>query len=471
MAATITDNLKKNFMIQTIADINDVDNYYYAAVGKNDPWDSDQNPDVPTNSLRAARLARYGLQSYKLITDASAVVPRSNWSSGAVFSGWDDAGVGHPTNNFYVITDANQVYVCLQGGRNAQGQAVPSTVQPSGTSTSAFYTADGYMWRYLYTIGAISASRFLAANFMPVQRIDSANDADPESVKNQVLNQNAAVAGQIIGYRVVSGGTGYETVPAVTVVGDGTGATTRAFIEGGAVVKVEIDSDGSGNPDIGSGYNWASVSVAAPTGAGGVTAVVRPVIGPSKGFGYDPRDDLKSSAMMLNVKPAGAENEDWIITTGNSFRQVALIRNPLKWQDADSDYTATTGSSMRYLSLSSVSTSFEMGTTGSPAVLVGSTTGARAYLDDIYDSGALTYLYFHQNETTGFTAFQENEVVTVDGGVGEGVTEAVGTDADTDAYTKGSINPFTGELLYIDNRAPIQRAEEQTEDIKIVIQL
>lgn len=469
MAATITDNLKKNFMIQTIADLEDVNNYYYAAVGKNDTWDSDQNPPAPTNSLRTARLARYGLQSFKLVTDASAVVPRSNWSSGAVYSGWDDAGVGHPINNFYVITDANQVYVCLQGSRNDQGQAVPSTVQPTGTSADPFYTADGYMWRYLYTIGAISAARFLAANFMPVQRIDSADDADPESVKNQVLNQNAAVAGQIIGYRVVTQGSGYETVPAVTVRGNGTGATARAFIDGGAVVKVEIDSDGSGNPDIGSGYDWASVSVAAPSGVGGTTAVVRPVIGPSKGFGYDPRDDLKASALMLNVKPAGAEDNDWIITPGNSFRQVALIRNPLKWQDVDSDYTSSTGSSLRYMQLSSVSTAFEMGSTSAPAELVGSTSGARAYLDDIDSDG--TILYFHQNETSGFTAFQENEVVTVDGGVGEGVTEAVGTDVDTDAYDLGSINPFSGELLYIDNRAPIQRAEEQTEDIKIVIQL
>lgn len=471
MAATITDNLKKNFMIQTIADINDVTNYYYAAVGKNDTWDSDVNPPSPTNSLRTVRLARYGLQSYKLVTDASAVVPRSNWSSGAVYSGWDDAGVGHPTNNFYVITDANQVYICLQGGRNAQGQSVPSTVQPTGTSANPFYTSDGYLWRYLYTIGALSASKFLAANFMPVQRIDSSDDADPESVKNQVLNQNAAIPGQIVGFRVTTQGTGYETVPAVTVRGNGRGATAKAFIDGGAVVKVEVDSDGSGNPAMGLDYDWASVSVAAPTGVDGVTAVVRPVIGPKKGFGYDPRDDLKASALMLNVKPAGAENNDWIITTGNSFRQVALIRNPQKWQEEDSDYTATTGSSMRYLALSSVSTSFQLGTTGAPAIIEGSTSGARAYLDDIFDSGATTYLYFHQNETTGFTKFQETETVTVDGGVGEGVTELVATDADSDAYLVGSINPFSGELLYIDNRAPIQRAEEQTEDIKIVIQL
>lgn len=471
MAATITDNLKKQFISQTIADIENVSSYYYAAVGKNDPWDSDQNPTTPTNSLRTARQARYAVQSYKLVSDASAVVPRSNWSTGAVYSGWDDAGVGHPTNNFYVITDENQVYVCLQGGRNAQGQAVPSTVQPTGTGTSPFYTADGYMWRYLYTIGALSASKFLAANFMPVQRIDSAGAADPESERNQVINQNAAVAGQIIGYRVTNQGSGYETVPAVTIVGNGTGATARAFIDGGAVVKIEIDSNGSGSPDIGSGYDWASVSVEAPTGAGGVTAVIRPVIGPSQGFGYDPRDDLKASAMMLNVKPSGAEDDDWIITSGNSFRQVSLIRNPKKWQDVDSDYTSTTGSGLRYLSLSSVSTTFQLGTSGAPAIIEGGTSGARAYLDDVYDSGSTHYLYFHQTETTGFTKFQESETVTVDGGVGEGVTELVATDADSDAYTRGSIDPFSGELLYIDNRAPIQRAEEQTEDIKIVIQL
>jgi hypothetical protein len=33
------------------------------------------------------------------------------------------------------------------------------------------------------------------------------------------------------------------------------------------------------------------------------------------------------------------------------------------------------------------------------------------------------------------------------------------------------VDPFTGEILYIDNRSAVTRVANQTEDIKIVIQL
>lgn len=469
MAATITDALKKNFMEQTIADINNTTSYYYAAIGKSDVWTDENSPDTPRNSLRDSRLARSGFQSYKLVTDSSIVVPRSNWSSGAIYSGWDDNGVGHPTNNFYVVTGSQQVYVCLQQARNSAGQAVPSTVEPTLTSAAAFYTNDGYLWKYLYSIGALSASRFLAANFMPVQRIDSTDAQSPASVLNQVTIQNAAVTGQITGYRIISGGTGYETTPNVIVRGDGTGATARAFIEGGAVVKVEVDSDGSGAPNLGLNYQYASVEIAAPTGAGGTTAVIRPIIGPRGGFGADPINDLKASAMMLNVKLSGDEGGDFIITNGTNFRQVGLIRNPQRW--ADSDYTAATGSALRYISLSSVSSPFTVGAVSSPTVIVGGTSGAVGILDDVLDSGSVHKLWYHQTESTGFRAFQEDEEITEQSGTGVGQTDAAGVDADTNAYVNGAINPYTGELLYLDNRVAIPREEEQTEDIKIVIQL
>jgi hypothetical protein len=469
MAAIITDALKKNFMVQTIADINNTSSYYYAAIGKSDVWDNEAVPDTPRNSLRDGRLARYGFQSYKLVTDSSIVIPRSNWSSGAIYSGWDDNGVGHPTNNFYVMTGSQQVYVCLQQARNSAGLAVPSTVEPTSTGTDAFYTNDGYVWKYLYSIGALSASRYLAANFMPVQRIDSVDDETPASALNQVTIQNAAVDGQLIGYQVISGGTGYETIPSVVIRGNGNGATARAFIEGGAVVKVEIDSDGSGDPAIGSGYQYASVEIAAPTGLGGIIAKIRPVLSPVGGFGQDPVNDLKASAMMLNIKLSGDEGGDFIITTNANFRQVGLVRNPTRWED--SAFTSLTGSSLKYMTLSSVSETFQLGAVSSPITITGANSGAYAILDDVFDSGDVHKLWYHQTEDTGFRSFEEDEEVTAVGGNGIGQTEEVGVDPDTNAYINGAINPSSGELLYLDNRVAIPREEGQTEDIKIVIQL
>jgi hypothetical protein len=46
-----------------------------------------------------------------------------------------------------------------------------------------------------------------------------------------------------------------------------------------------------------------------------------------------------------------------------------------------------------------------------------------------------------------------------------------GDDVDTDAFIVGEMDPLSGDVLYIDNRAAVSRSAEQTEDIKIVIQL
>jgi hypothetical protein len=42
---------------------------------------------------------------------------------------------------------------------------------------------------------------------------------------------------------------------------------------------------------------------------------------------------------------------------------------------------------------------------------------------------------------------------------------------DNITYVKGDVDYNTGEVMYIDNRAAIQRSADQTEDIKIIIQL
>ena len=51
------------------------------------------------------------------------------------------------------------------------------------------------------------------------------------------------------------------------------------------------------------------------------------------------------------------------------------------------------------------------------------------------------------------------------------IRDRSGYDSATAAFIKAEVNPFTGDLLYIDNRAAITRSAEQTEDIKIVIQV
>lgn len=440
MVAILTDNLKRQLVDNLIADFNDSANYYFIGLGRSEVWNDSDIAVTPSNSVADARNFQNSLQGVKQVSDISYVVPRVNWSAGSIYSAWDDNQVGYPTNGYYVITGSNDVYVCLQQGRNAQGVVITSTVEPTGTTTSAFTTADGYIWKYLYTITAFNANRFLAANYMPVTYIDSATDAI-EQLQKAV--QNAAIPGQVSRIVVTNGGTGYVSPPTVTIVGDGDSATATATISGGSVVKVDVTNRGSG-------YSVASVKFS--TGS----ASARAVLSPAGGFGADARNDLKSTAVMINSRPDGTEGGELLID--QDFRQIGVIRN-VKTAVTDSDFTGTAGTALRKLTFQAGATLFTQDN-----LIVGSTSGAKAYIDQVDSSAGV---YYHQSETTGFKAFQLGESLTSQNLAGT----TVGGSAVLDSDLPATVNKYSGSVLYIDNRSAIIRSAGEIQDIKIVIQL
>ena len=200
--AVVTDKLKKQ-VISFIQNDFDSDANYYIGIGRSEDWNDSDIAPTTLRSKREERNFRNGLQSVKKVIDTSFVVPRFNWSSGAIYSPYDDAQVGYPSQSYYILNDNNQVYMVIEQAKNTDGTAKVSTVQPSGnTSGTAFQTADGYIWKFLYSISALDANKFVAANFMPV-KLATAADSDAAGVE-QLAVQNAAVVGQIIGVAVDS---------------------------------------------------------------------------------------------------------------------------------------------------------------------------------------------------------------------------------------------------------------------------
>ena len=80
-------------------------------------------------------------------------------------------------------------------------------------------------------------------------------------------------------------------------------------------------------------------------------------------------------------------------------------------------------------------------------------------------------VWYIQDSDTKFEPFVEGEVISETDGSGAGTLDASGVDGDSFAYINGDVDISTGEVMYIDNRAAIQRSADQTEDIKIIIQL
>ena len=446
--AIVTDTFKKLIGDKIKTDFDSSATHYFVGIGRSQIWNDSDIAVTATNKIVTERDFRQNLQGVRQIADMSFVVPRVNWTSGTIYSAYDDNVVGYPTPNFYLLTATNDVYVCIQQGRTSAGVAVPSTIEPTGTANTIVKTADGYIWKYLYTIGAYSSSRFLAGNFIPVQYIDSADSNSPISERVQKDIQDGAIIGQVLGVAITNGGSGYVSPPAITISGDGTNATATAIISGGTVVNIKMDSNGAGQIK-GSGYNQASISFS--TG----NATARAILSPNAGLGANPIIDLRSTYIMMNGRPSGTENGELLLN--QDFRQVGLIRNILK--SNDSDFTSAAGTALTKLVFNGGATPFTIDN-----IIVGGTSGAKAYID-YADSAAGVII--HQTETTGFRNFQIGETLSA-----TNLTGAVTTgSAVLASFDSATVNKYSGEVLYIDNRAAITRSAGETQDIKIVIQL
>lgn len=449
MTAIATNAFKKTLIESLIADVADSDNTYYIALGKADQWDENETVPSTVNTTEEERKFRSQMQAIKKMSDISFVASRYNWSSGTTYSAFTDASALSSAGTYYVLTESQRVYICLEQGKDATGVAVISTVNPDtiGTSTNADRLADGYVWKYLFTLTALNSNKYLAANFFPVSKLT----ASTSNIETAQLNvQNAAVAGSIVGYRLVSGGADYPTGATATVNGDGTGAALDLTVDAtsGSVVKVSLADSSDGNLAFGAGYTVADITIA---DSNNEPAVIRPIISRA-GIGADPRDDINATFVMMNAKPAGDEGGDFLVD--QDFRQVGILRNPT--DHSGTDFTASTGSALRTLTISGVS-----GTFAADTLVRGSTSGAGAYVNKY--SGST--LFIHQNQETGFKAFTGNEGIADSDNPTTNTATLVGVDSN------GEFNPFSGDLLYVENRNPVIRDAAQTEDIKIIFQL
>ena len=395
----------------------------YLFVGKNTAFPDDNSPPTPINSTANIEFTpwrdMFGAKRIQS-SDVSHAIPRYNWTSGTVYTEYSDTSTSLLTDTFYVMTEDYNVYKCLFNAGNTA-----STTKPTGVSTSQFTTADGYIWKYMYTVTTSNALKFLTTDYIPVQTLTTDGGEDQYDV------QTAAVNGAVNVIKVTSGGSGYATAPAVTITGDGTGATANATITANAVTSVTVTAAGTG-------YTRATVSFA--SGAAAATAV----ISPKGGHGSDAIEELGGKYVIINTRLEGSESNT--ISTANEFRQVGLVRDPFLFGTT----TRATGSSFRQ--------TFKYTLTG----ITGTFTN-----DETVTSGSNTA------SVVEFTTPNLFVTKPVNAAFANGATVTGGTSGATatiSVISTPSLEAYTGDLLYVENRVPISRASDQIEDVKLIIQ-
>ena len=196
---------------------------YFHFLGKENSWSDFLSPFIPSNGVdipgppqnnfRYELHVRRDILATKLInpSDISFIAPRYDWNSGEVYDMYDDAiSPEEPSysgatllenSKFYVMTNEYNIYKCLSNNYNA-----PSTVMPSGASSSVVTTSDGYKWKFMYTIPTALRNKFLSSQYIPVTT----------ALKSQFYSN-----GEIVQVIVENGGQNYSPSASASIVGDG----------------------------------------------------------------------------------------------------------------------------------------------------------------------------------------------------------------------------------------------------------
>ena len=471
MAAIITSHfrtLNANNFKDSVAD---TANSYYLFVGKSDAWSaslavqSDSEAPVPVDTTVEINDAYQNMSALKKIaaSDVSNIMPRHSWASGTTYVAWDDQDPDIYSKAFYVITDEYKVFKCIRAGGGT------STNKPVLAVTAPTLLGDGYLWKYMYTIATADATKYLTNFYAPVKtvtlpvttEVTTAGTAGASGSTRNVLktvgvaeslseadlaqytNQNSNITdlkGKIYRYIVTSAGTGYTSDPTVTVVGDGTGATATASRGGGTTVLEVVVTNAGTN------YSVANVVL---SGGGGTGATVRAVLSPANGHGSNPVEELGGFYSGLSISLTGAENTDFIVD--NSFRQLGIVKNPFEYGNTVIAQAATL-KALKGMTLTNPA-AFVIGNYFSQ--IQPDSTVSYAYLD----SWSGTTIRYHQNDKTGYGTFVTATAITGAGGVGTGIVATL---------LNPEVTRFSGKILFVENRAAINRSASQIEDIKII---
>ena len=407
----------------------------YLTVGKVDPWPNDSAPIQANSSVTVFNDIWKNMIGAKLITgnDVRHVIPRNDWTADTVYDMYDHCTCSiqlfDSNVKFFIVNSDWNVYKCLE---NNNGN--PSTVMPTQTITNAAVEeTDGYVWKFMYNISSEERLRFTTDQYIPVKTLT----LDNNSLQWQV--QNNAVDGSISSYKVVNGGSNYNTAPTITITGDGSGAAAVAEINVSSNVVERIIVT---NP--GSGYTFADVSFSGP----GTGAEARAMISPPGGHGKDSLRELGGSAIMMN--PRLNNDEDGKLSTANEYRQIAIIQDP-KLKNTNNTASALVYDQTLRLTLSSGSANYIK----DEDVFQGATSASAYFTGRVVEwDGANNIL-----KLTNTRGVPQSDVIT---GINSATVRFV------ESVTNKELRDYSGNLLYVDNITPLQRADDQTDNFKIV---
>ena len=513
MSAIITEqhriSLAKNF-VDSVSTGKDT---YYTFIGLPNATDYQSdwntNPPAPKDSFDQENDYWDTMIALKKITanNARLAVKRSSWTSGTTYDMYRNdiarTNVSKPSgatslysSNYYVVNDDYKVYICLFNGTDPENpNGRPSLNEPTFIDLEprgAGDGADGYIWKYLYTIKPSDIIKFVTTNYIPVP-LDWETNSEYSSLRN-----NATNSGQLkvvtITNRGVAVGTPNTAITKVQIKGDGTGAEATIVINNDSKVDSITVTKG------GSGYTYGTVDLSSANIQVGTTAPLFNVIIPPKGgHGYDIYRELGSTRVILYTRfENDTLNPDFIV--GNQTARFGIVKNA-QTNGSSTLLNVDRASALYAIKVSGSnhnSNTFPANATFTQTIGIGATAVGRVAAFD-YTNNVLKYWQdrsivgfntngtqnpsptygFNVNDFTNVPAtggslnlFCRGNVVPIDITF-NGDYNTINNNYLGQSFTNGLSNPevkkYSGDIIHVDNRPSTPRSVNQQEDVKVIL--
>ena len=485
MAAIITNKFRINNAEQFTESFSETaSETYYLFIGRAHSWASDvdvqgntiaegtdASPPTPNDDVTSEFYNWDDMLGAKLIasTDVSRVIPRRNWTTGTTYDmyehnvGSGNAAASGATNlwdsTFVVMNSSYAVYKVIENDG-----ATASTVEPTSTSNSIFATSDGYRWKYMYSLTSAETLNFMSTDF-----IHASTDSTVSA---------AAVDGALDTALVVAGGSSYSTssgatISAIPIRGDGSSGVASVVISFWCR-GVRFYHNCWNRIHLCIYSQRADIITATNAGGAGSGANINVIIPPKGGHGSDALLELGAFYVMMNKSLVGIEGTSDIGVT-NDFRRIGLVRNPTNFG------TTTVASADTRRQIYAAVFSSVSGTFVADEEINQASTGAVGKVIEYDATNKL--LYWVQTrfpdvgtDTNGnATAFSGANAITgqTSSAAATPLTSS-STDVNGVSITSGYSTPElaadSGDIIYVEERSPITRASDQTENIKLIIE-
>ena len=405
-------------------------NSLYLFLSKPSPWSGDGTvPDPKDYSLDTAKTWDEMVSLKRIIpSDIAHVVKRIDWAKYTTYAAYDNLDPDLFNKSFYVINSEFNVYKCIHNSNDEQ-----SLIEPTGNSLDIVTLSDGYRWKYMYSIGIGDRLKFLTNKWMPVLTDDLViSNAKPGAIEN---------------IKILNTGFGYNSTSSIVIDGDGSSVSVLPKIDLGVLYDFVYFNTGTG-------YRYATARLIDNTGTGRY-ANIQPVISPLNGHGYDPVLELNSSLLMLNCKTTYTEGFG-DFPGSFSYRIIGVVKNPVNANGSIS--TSTTLNALSGITLISASNNFSQ-----YEYVQGGLSSANAYVVVSNISAGNGYVKFIQNfDLTGnYSSFIPGETI---------IGKTSGATAIVSNLSYPEVLKNKGDILYIENKSPITRTTEQTDNLHLVIE-